>query len=254
MPVLRQGAAQRAQNVDLAGRVIDMVVAANDVGDLHVPVVDHNTEVVGGGAVGACYDQIVQFAVVETDRPLDHVVPGRDAVGGVAKAHDRFAAFRYGRQGFARLGAPGAVVAWLQAQCTGLFTHGFYFVGAAVAIIGMALFQQLRNNLAIAIHALHLVERAFIGRQPQPVHAVKNGLNSFRGGAFKVGVFDAQHEHALVMAGKGPGKKRRAGSTQMQITGGRGRKAGSYNRSRSGHCDRQGLTCKRQTRKRSGLQ
>ncbi len=38
---------QRFKNVDLAWRVIDMVFATHDVGDRHIPVIYHNTEVIG---------------------------------------------------------------------------------------------------------------------------------------------------------------------------------------------------------------
>src|SRR5690606_5618020 len=89
--VFGQGGAQGAQNVDLPGRVVDVVVAAQHVGDVHVPVVDHHTEVIGGGAIRTGDDEIVQFCVVEADGALDQIVPCRDAVQRIAKAHHRLA-------------------------------------------------------------------------------------------------------------------------------------------------------------------
>src|SRR5690606_41703618 len=103
--------AQRAKDVDLTRGVVDVIVAPDDVGDGHVPVVHHHTEVVGGRPVGPGNDQIVQFAVVEGDGALDHVVPGGDTVLRVAEANHGFAVGRNGRQGLARFRAPGAVVA-----------------------------------------------------------------------------------------------------------------------------------------------
>jgi hypothetical protein len=78
--VERHLGAERLQDVDLARRVVDVVVAADDVGDAHVPVVDHDAEVVGRRAVGAGDDQVVQLGVGDLDAALDQVVPGDDAV------------------------------------------------------------------------------------------------------------------------------------------------------------------------------
>ena len=57
--VIRDLCPQGFQNVDLAGRVVDVIIAANDMADVHVPVVDHHTEVVGRGAIPAGNDEVV---------------------------------------------------------------------------------------------------------------------------------------------------------------------------------------------------
>src|SRR5690606_4810495 len=194
---------------------VDVIVAPDDVGDGHVPVVHHHTEVVGGRPVGPGNDQIVQFAVVEGDGALDHVVPGGDTVLRVAEANHGFAVGRNGRQGLARFRTPGAVVAGLETGGTRLLAHGLDLLGAAVAVVGRAFVQHALNDLAIAVHALHLIEGAFIRCQFEPGHAIQNGLDGFRGGAFQVGIFNAQHESAAMMAGEGPGKQRSARATQV---------------------------------------
>ena len=79
---LRQDRAQRLIKLDLPGRIGEMIVAANDVGDLHVDVVDDDTKVIGRGAVGAGDDQIVQLAVVEHDVAFDHILDDRRASRG----------------------------------------------------------------------------------------------------------------------------------------------------------------------------
>ena len=43
----RRLGAERADHVDLARSVVDVVVAADDVGDLHVEIVDDHAEIVG---------------------------------------------------------------------------------------------------------------------------------------------------------------------------------------------------------------
>src|SRR3546814_12920218 len=72
--------------VDLARRVVDMVVAAHHVGDLHVEVVDDHGEVVGRIAVGTEDRQVVELAVGDLDPALDLVVPGDDAAERVLAA------------------------------------------------------------------------------------------------------------------------------------------------------------------------
>jgi hypothetical protein len=61
----RQRRAQRVEDVDLPRRVVDVLVAAEHVRDVHVPVVDDDREVVGRHAVGAHDDEVVDLAVGE---------------------------------------------------------------------------------------------------------------------------------------------------------------------------------------------
>ena len=56
------GPAQRLVDQRLARGVVQVVVAADHVGDAHVVVVDHHGEVVGRRAVGAQQDQVVELA------------------------------------------------------------------------------------------------------------------------------------------------------------------------------------------------
>ncbi|MNO65356.1 hypothetical protein D3C76_561100 [compost metagenome] len=71
---LRHGRVQGLVDVDLARGVVDVVFATHHVGDLHVPVIDHHAEVVGGGAVGAADDEIVELGVGELDAATDVVI------------------------------------------------------------------------------------------------------------------------------------------------------------------------------------
>ena len=64
-------------------RVGQVVVAADDVGDAHVVVVDDDREHVGRRAVGAQEDEVVEVLVLEDDAALhlvlDHGLAGRAA-------------------------------------------------------------------------------------------------------------------------------------------------------------------------------
>ena len=72
--------AERAEDVDLPRRVVDVVVAADDVRDPHVDVVDDDAEVVGRRAVRPREHEIVELGVGDLDAPLDPIVP-RHAAG-----------------------------------------------------------------------------------------------------------------------------------------------------------------------------
>src|SRR5690606_31125056 len=87
---------------------------------------------------------------------------------------------------------------------------------------------------AIAVHALHLVERAFIVLQAQPVHAVDDGLHRFRRRTFEIGILNAQDELAAEVAGIGPGKQRGARAANVEIAGRAGSEAGT-DRGANGH-------------------
>ncbi len=80
MRILRQWRAQRPEDIDLARRVVDVVVAADHMGDVHVEIVDHHAEVVGRHAVGAQEHEIVQLAVGDRDLALDQIVERRRSI------------------------------------------------------------------------------------------------------------------------------------------------------------------------------
>ena len=64
---------------NLARRIVDVVVAADNVGHLHQHVVDHHGQIVGRCPVASEQNQVVQFLVVETKRSAADVVELRDA-------------------------------------------------------------------------------------------------------------------------------------------------------------------------------
>src|SRR5450830_273426 len=100
-------------------------------------------------------------------------------------------------------------------------------------MVSRALLQHEGDYLAITLHALHLVERTFIMRQPQPLHAINNGLHCFRGGTLQIGVFNTQNESTAETARKGPGKQRRTCAAKVEVAGWARGKAGANGSSRS---------------------
>ena len=70
----RRQAGQGMVDGHLARGIRDMVVAANDVRDLHQPVVDHHGAVVGGDAVGAQQDGIADHIRGKLHRATNQVL------------------------------------------------------------------------------------------------------------------------------------------------------------------------------------
>ena len=76
----RLGMAQRPEQQDVLGRVGEVVLAADDVGDLHRGVVDDHGEVVERRAVGADDHEVAaEGGGVDLDAAADEVVEGDDA-------------------------------------------------------------------------------------------------------------------------------------------------------------------------------
>ena len=67
------------------------------------------------------------------------------------------------------------------------------------------------------------MEWAFVPVESEPAQAVQDAVDQFGAVAIHVGVFDSQNEGAAQVAGKEPVEQRRAGATDMQIAGRRGR-------------------------------
>ena len=61
---------------DLLGRIRDVVGSPDDVGEAHVDVVSDDAEVIGGNAVGAKEDEVLDFGIGEFDSAKNGVVEG----------------------------------------------------------------------------------------------------------------------------------------------------------------------------------
>src|SRR5690606_15814814 len=215
--------AQRAVDVDLARGVVDVVVAADDIGDAHVEVVDDHREVVGRVAVGAEDDEVVEFGVGDLDAALDLVVPGHGAVERVLQADDAIRVVAVGRA----LLAVGAVVAGLGTGGHGGLAHGVEFGLRLIGVISLPGRDQLFGDLAIALDAGGLVDRALVVVEAQPCHGFEDRVDRTLGAALAVGVLDAQDETAAAAARLQPAVQGGAGAADVQVAGGTGGEAGA---------------------------
>ena len=213
------------EQVVLAEGVVQVVVAADRVGDAYVVVVHHDGQHVGGGAVGPQDDEIVQRVVGPGHFALDEIGDGGLAVQRHLDADHRIDA--RGRLG----GIPVAPAAIVDPRGTagfpGFLAHLGEFLGRAVAPVGLALREQLLGDFAVPVGVVRLVGLVPVPIECKPAQAVENGLYGLVGGALAVGILDPQQELPAVMLREEVVEERRARPADMQEAGGRGGKAGN---------------------------
>ena len=163
----RHRRAERLVEQHLLRRVRDVIVAADDVGDPHVDVVDDDRQVIGRVAVRPQDDEVLDHRVVELDPPVHHVVVrrrARRACGSGSRAA-RPAASRAAISSRRERGAR-AVVRPRLPRLLGRLALRLDLVGVAVAVVGVARRDQALGRLAVAVEPLRLEVRARAGRRP----------------------------------------------------------------------------------------
>ncbi len=214
--------AHRRVDLRLARGVGEMVVAADDVGDAHVVVVDDHRQHVGRRAVGAQQHEVVEIAVRPGDAALHLVVDHGLALGRRLEAHDR-------RDARGRLGgvavAPASVVAHRALLGLGALAHRREFILAGEAMIRLALGEQSQRHLAVTVGAGELVHRLAVPIEAEPGEAVDDRGDRGVGRALAVGVLDAQEHLAAVTTGEEPVEERGTRAADVEEARGRGREA-----------------------------
>ena len=223
---------ERVVDLLLAGGVDQMVVAADDVGDGHVVVVDHDGEHVGRRAVAAQQHEIVEVLVLPDHAALhlvlDHGLAGQRRLEADGRLHAG------GRLGGIAV-APHAVIEAGAALGARLLAHLVELFRRGVAVIGLALGQELLGDLAVARGAAELVDDVAVPIELQPFQPVQDGVDRLLGGALAVGVLDPEQHLAAAAAGIEPVEQRGAGASDMEEAGRRGGEAGDdRNRSLAG--------------------
>src|SRR5260363_258049 len=103
--------AKRTQNMDLARRIVDVIVAANDMRNPHIHIVPHGAKIVRGRSVRAGNHQIVQHPVWKLDGAFNGVLPADMPLLGIPETDDGFDADWGRRQFFAGFWPPAPIVA-----------------------------------------------------------------------------------------------------------------------------------------------
>jgi hypothetical protein len=96
--------------------------------------------------------------------------------------------------------------------------------------VGGAGVEQLLDDLAVALLARGLHERALVPVQAEPPQRVEDLLDGLGRRALPVGVLDAQQVAAAVVAGLQPVEERRPGAADVEVAGGRGSEADAHGR------------------------
>ncbi len=174
----RHGPAQRPVDLALAEGVVEMVVAADDMGDRHVEIVHHHREIIGGRTVGAQDDEIVQLLVRNRDLALHQIGDGGDALLLGAEPDHRLDA---GRRILGIAVAPGAVIAHRLAGLERLEAHRLQFLGRAVAVIGLALRQELLGDFGVAGEIVRLMDDLAVPAQLQPAQSFQDRVHGLLG-------------------------------------------------------------------------
>ena len=191
--------AQRIVDQALARGVVQMIVAANDVGHSHVVVVHDDGEIIGRRAVRTQQHQIVQVVGRPVHVALD-LIGHRDRRRlWPTEAHDvRQRQVVHGRLTVAPRRFEGALFS------LGLVTQTTGLLGRGEVAVGVASFEQLIDHLAVAVGAAVLEHRLFVGEQFQPAQTVEDGLHRLVGRTFAVGILDPDQETPCVSLGVQP--------------------------------------------------
>ena len=232
--------AQGLVDHDLLGRVADVVVAADDVGDLHGHVVDDHGEVVRHGAVGALHDEVADGVVLEADLAAQDVVEG-GAAGRHAHAQRVRLSRRLAAPDLLRLQRPApARVHPAAALLLRRGALGLELLRRAEARVEVAGPEQSLDVLVVDGVALRLPVRPVRARragtlvpvQAHLLHRVDDLHDRLIRAPADVGVLDAEDERALMLPGEDVVVEARAGAAQVQIAGGRGSEADAWRRGR----------------------
>ncbi len=154
-----RGQPRASKICDLAEGVGEVVVAADDVGYFHVVVVDDYGVQVGGGAVAAQDYHVVEFAVGDADFALDQV--GDDGFALLGGAEADYGGYAGGGGGWVAV-APASVVAGGAAFGGGAVAHFAELVGAGVAAVGVAGFEEGVGDFGVSGGAGGLEDGGFV--------------------------------------------------------------------------------------------
>ncbi len=215
------------KDLHLAEGVGQMVVAADDVGDGHVVIVHHDGVEIGGRAVAAQDDHVIQLRVLHADLALDQIVHHGGAGLRDAQADDG------GDAGGRVRGVavpPASVVARGAAFGGGALAHFTQFFGAGVAAVGAAGGDQFVGDLGVAGGAGGLEDGRFVRVQAEPGEALEDDVHGLLGAALAVRVLDAEEELAFVVAGEEVVEEGGAGAADVEEAGGGWGEAGADHR------------------------
>lgn len=208
--------AERVVDMLLARGVDQMIVAANDMRDAHVVIVDHNGEHVGRITVAAQKHEIVEVLVLPDHAAL-HLILNHGLAGLRGPEPDRWLHAGWGLGGVAV--APQPVVKARAALGSGFLAHRREFLRSRVAAIGLAPGQQGFGNLAVARGAAVLIDDLAIPIEFEPPQPIQDCGDGRFGRPFPIGILDPQQHLAAAAARVKPVEQRGASPSNMEKAG-----------------------------------
>src|SRR5579864_7095153 len=142
-----------------------MIVAANDVRYRHVVIVHDDRMVIGRRAIGAQNNEVVELRVGDDDAALHAVDDHGLAILRRLQANDRQ---NSGRRLLWIAIAPGAVIAYRAPLGARLRAYRFELGGRAIAVIGLALGEELARNLGVTVETRRLTDDVAIPVEAEP--------------------------------------------------------------------------------------
>ena len=187
--------------------------------DGHVVIVHHDGVLVGGRAVTAQDDHVVQLGVRHAHGALHAILHHRLALPRRAQADDERA--------FAiRAVPPGAVEPLRPPFSLGAVPGGRDLLRWRPAAKGVPAVEHGVSDLGMAGGPRRLVDLGCVPIQAEPIQTVQDRILERIGRPRAVGVLHPQQELAAVVAGEQIVEERRAGPADVQQAGGRRGEAG----------------------------
>jgi hypothetical protein len=195
---------------DRLGGGRQQVLAADDVGDRHVPVVDDVRQDEKWLARGLDHHEVLERPPWKRHLSPDHVVDHGDPVVGYPEAQcERRAAVRTGQ---ATLPAVPVVPRGGVAASPLLDV-----VPAAVAGVEVPAFPEGVDSRLVERRAFRLAVRALVGVHPEPAHCRQDPVHPLLAIALGVGVLDPKDEHSVLLAGEEPVEERGTGAPDVEV-------------------------------------
>ena len=224
MGKLRHGRAEQFEQLDLYGRIGDVILAADDMGHRHIDIIDDRRQRVEIGAIGAHQHRIGQRGAIDMAFAAHQIAPRHHAMIELEPP-----------MRLAPLGLECGNLVGRQGQCRAVVDRGkparrlplaatVQLVLGFIAGVKPAQSLQLFSRRCIERKTLRLA-RHLVGMDAQPVQINLDGIGIFLPRAFLIGIVEPQHKSTAAMLGKQPVHQSRAGIADMDAPRGRRSKA-----------------------------
>ena len=225
----RDGVSERLIQKYLLGRVGQVVVSTDHVGDALFRIIGGDSQIVSGASVAPQNHEIVDGRILKSHLLVNRVLPDRLSLRNQKPDGVRLSALRSllcltSRQGLGPAPRKTAI---------GLIRFRHFpclrqFLRRGEVTVRTARLQQRMCVGPMPIDSIALEYRTLIPVETQPAKSSQDGLGMLRLRAVAVRVLDTEDEHASVVASEQPIEERGAGTAHVKISRGRGSEPYSY--------------------------